>query len=41
MTIAHLHFEKDVFVLFKSLSFYLLCEPDDWLKMSIGLLFLL
>lgn len=38
---ACLHFEKDIFVLFMSLYFYLLCEFDDWLEMSIGLFFLL
>lgn len=39
--IARLHFEKGIFVLFTSLYFYLLCEPDDGLKMKIGLFFLL
>lgn len=36
-----LHFEEDIFVLFMSLCFYLLCEPDNRLKMNIGLFFLL
>lgn len=36
-----LHFEEDVLVFFKGLRFYLLCEPDYWLEMNIGLFFLL
>lgn len=41
VTETRLHLEDDVFVLFMSLCFYLLCEPDDWLKINIDLFFLL